>query len=588
MTLRVGYTVGRGTGKELADVFERVMLKIAAFHSIPIELCPSSRVYHSYFSLLEDYNDPKDIEEETLQDTLHYEKYCKQQAAQGTHVTFKTAINAQSLYLVRQHLQAVKVECFDQGANSLLLVRDQSQGFYTGKLERGYEILRPWLKAVGSNEHNATHGTVSRSCQFSKELTNRIITYSIGRARQLWGEGAIASIGLIYKFHLFDGVFSAWAKEWSEEHGIKIDFVQPDTANRNLLAYGIRGRQLMIAGNEWADIMHVVLLNIFGQGAQETRCTENVYLHPDVYGLSEYQTVHGSADDIAGKGLVNPTATVRAAASILERFAGCKGIKADVELALLSLRRRNAVTQDQGGTKSTMEVVDSILDSVTTAPLPALERGLSQPSYTGIPSAEERVSLGKKTAVIVLDFQNDFVSPKGIGAANGADLSAMAAPIANIPRVINFARAQGIEAIFVRFLGDPQYQLPNLVHRDKALGKSPKCLEGTWGADFHDSVQPNGGERIFTKQACFDAFLAEGFERHLVDRGYEHLIFTGVYSDVCVDATARTGFQKGFYVTVVEDCTTARHLRTEDSLACLSKTCGARLVRHDRLIEMEM
>ncbi|KAM0800966.1 isocitrate dehydrogenase [Usnea florida] len=571
MNLRVGYTVGRGTGKELADVFERAMIKIAAFHSIPIELCPSSRVYHSYFSLLEDYNDPKDIEEETLQDALHYEKYCRQQAAQGTIVTFKTAINAQSLYLVRQHLQAVKVECFDQGANSLLLVRDQSQGFYTG-----------------SNQHNATQGSVSRSCQFSKELTNRIITYSIDRAHQLWGEGAIASVSMVYKFHLFDGVFSAWAKEWSKEHGIKIAFVQPDTANRNLLAYGIRGRQLMIAGNEWADIMHVVLLNIFGQGAQETRCTENVYLHPDVYGLSEYQTVHGSADDIAGKGLVNPTATVRAAASILERYAGCKGIKADVELALMSLRRRNAVTQDQGGTKSTMEVVDSILDSVTTAPLPTFERGLSQPSCTGIHCAEERVSLGKKTAVIVLDFQNDFVSPKGIGAANGADLSAMTAPIANIPRVINFARAQGIEAIFVRFLGDPQYQLPNMVQRDRAQGKPPKCLEGTWGAQFHDSVQPIAGERIFTKQACFDAFLAEGFERHLVDRGYEHLIFTGVYSDVCVDATARTGFQKGFYVTVVEDCTTALHLRTEDSLACLSKTCGARLVMHDRLIEMEM
>lgn len=429
---------------------------------------------------------------------------------------------------------------------------------------------------------------MSRSCQFSKELTNRIITYSIDRAHQLWGDGAIASVSMVYKFHLFDGVFSAWAEEWSKEHGIKIDFVQPDTANRNLLAYGIRGRQLMIAGNEWADIMHVVLLNIFGQGAQETRCTENVYLHPDVYGLSEYQTVHGSADDIAGKGLVNPTATVRAAASILEHHASCKGIKADVELALLSLRRRNAVTHDQGGNKTTTEVVDSILDTVTAAPQPAINMGLSQPTSVGMACADERASLGKKTAIIILDFQNDFVSPEGIGAANGADMSAMAAPVANIPRVIDFARAQGFEIIFVRFLGDPHYQLPNMMHRDKALRKPPKCLEGTWGAGFHASAQPAGAERIFTKEACFDAFLAVGFERYLVDRGYEHLIFMGVYCDVCVDATARTGFQKGFYITVVEDCTTALHLRAEDSLASLSKYCGARLVTHDRLMGMSM
>ena len=138
MAVRVGYTVGRGTGKELADIFERVMTELSTCYSVQIELYRSSRVYHSYFSLLADYNDQITIEEETLQDVLHYEDFCKKQAALGTRVTFKTAINAQSLYLVREHLQAVKVECFNQGKNSLLLIRDQSQGFYTGKLHNQY------------------------------------------------------------------------------------------------------------------------------------------------------------------------------------------------------------------------------------------------------------------------------------------------------------------------------------------------------------------------------------------------------------------------------------------------------------------
>ena len=95
--------------------------------------------------------------------------------------------------------------------------------------------------------------------------------------------------------------------------------------------------------------MHVVLVNMFGLGVQETRCTENVYLHPDVYGLSEVQTVHGSADHIAGKRHVKPAATVRAAASMLEQYASYKDIKAAIELALLGLPRRNMVKPDQGG-----------------------------------------------------------------------------------------------------------------------------------------------------------------------------------------------------------------------------------------------
>ena len=200
---------------------------------------------------------------------------------------------------------------------------------------------------------------------------------------------------MVYKFHLFDGVFGFWAEEWSKKYGVRINLVQPDTANRNILAFGIRGRQLMIAGNEWADIMHVILLNMFGQGAQEARCTENVYLHPELHGLSEYQIVHDSADDLAGKGIVNPSATVRAAAAILERHAGCKGTEEAMDRALLILQRRKAVTPDQGGQMSSTEVVDSILDILAKARTPA--NGLNQnPLNDLVATSEDRLSLWKK------------------------------------------------------------------------------------------------------------------------------------------------------------------------------------------------
>ena len=217
---------------------------------------------------------------------------------------------------------------------------------------------------------------------------------------------------------------------------------------------------MTIAGNEWADIMHVMLLNMFGQGAQEARCTENVYLHPELHGLSEYQTVHGSADDIAGKGVVNPFATVRAAAAILERHAGCKGIEDAMDRTLLILQRRNAVTPDQGGNMSSNEVVDSILDILTKARTPVGALDYQQPQENRLANGEGRISPGKKTAVLVLDFQNDFVTKEGLAEHSG-DMDRMVGPISCIPRVINFARQQGHEVIFIRFLGDQRYQLPS-------------------------------------------------------------------------------------------------------------------------------
>jgi len=63
--------------------------------------------------------------------------------------------------------------------------------------------------------------------------------------------------------------FSIWAKDWSKEFGIPVEFVQPDTANRNILAFGEKEKQLKIAGNQWADVMHVILWDMLGQGIQK-------------------------------------------------------------------------------------------------------------------------------------------------------------------------------------------------------------------------------------------------------------------------------------------------------------------------------
>lgn len=80
-----------------------------------------------------------------------------------------------------------------------------------------------------------------------------------------------------------------------------------------------------------------------------------------------------------------------------------------MELALLTLRRCNTVTPDQGGNKATTEVVNSIPDTVTTAPQPPIKMGLSKPLSAAMASAEERIVLGEKISKIVMNFHNDFV-----------------------------------------------------------------------------------------------------------------------------------------------------------------------------------
>jgi nicotinamidase-related amidase len=186
------------------------------------------------------------------------------------------------------------------------------------------------------------------------------------------------------------------------------------------------------------------------------------------------------------------------------------------------------------------------------------------------------------TALVVVDVQNDFCAGPVAAARYGRDPAALEVVVANTARAVTAARERGTEVVFVRFVGDVEHQGPSWRRRDLLLGKRPKCLEGTWGAAFH-GVSPAPGEHVVTKRACFDAFLAGGFEEHLVRRGVGHLVFAGLYADVCVDSTARTAFQKGFHVTVLTDCTTSLHLPDAEVLRFMALVYGARTTTCDHV-----
>ncbi|WNI18767.1 isocitrate/isopropylmalate family dehydrogenase [Actinacidiphila sp. ITFR-21] len=360
---RIALAVGRGTGPDLAPVFERVLYRITRTHGTRVEVVRSPQLYHSYVSLRAEAAGTAEIARLTARDAAHYERFCREQAASGVRAVFRTAINAQSLYLVRQRLAAVKVEPLTAGTARMLLVRDQAQGFYTGV-----------------NRH--TPGKVVRTMEFSRAVTEQVLRYAVRRARALWPDGP-SRVLMAYKYHLLDGTLDDWTDDLSARLGVAFELFQPDTVNRNLIAHGPEDRTVLVAGNEWADIMHVVLLDRYGAERQENRCTENVHLAPELHELTEYQTVHGSADDLAGRDTVNPVATIRAAARIAERHAGCPGAEAAVEAALVGVQARGIRTPDLGGESGTTAVVDAVLAELGAragvfAPAPVATPGASK------------------------------------------------------------------------------------------------------------------------------------------------------------------------------------------------------------------
>jgi 3-isopropylmalate dehydrogenase len=84
-------------------------------------------------------------------------------------------------------------------------------------------------------------------------------------------------------------------------------------------------------------------------------------IHPDRTSL--FEPVHGSAPNIAGKGIANPLGSVLTAAMLAE-FLGWKAQATAIRAAVRAALRENYVTPDLGGNKSTIEVADWLVNLV--------------------------------------------------------------------------------------------------------------------------------------------------------------------------------------------------------------------------------
>jgi isocitrate dehydrogenase (NAD+) len=77
-----------------------------------------------------------------------------------------------------------------------------------------------------------------------------------------------------------------------------------------------------------------------------------------------FEAVHGSAPDIAGRGIANPTALVRSGILML-RHLGEQDAANKVKYAVHSVYRDGQhITRDMGGTSSTMEFADAVIEAM--------------------------------------------------------------------------------------------------------------------------------------------------------------------------------------------------------------------------------
>ncbi len=191
---------------------------------------------------------------------------------------------------------------------------------------------------------------------------------------------------------------------------------------------------------------------------------------------------------------------------------------------------------------------------------------------------DEKV-LPQETAILILDIQNDFCHENGaFSKVLGWDAAPIRSIVPKLGLFVDEARARGCKIIWSQMMNHLTSSPSNLVERlsvgfEKSAGNWPFGLaEGSWGWEIYN-LKPAPTDVVLTKR-YFDLLSVPGLLDQLRGVGICTLVVAGVYTEVCIAATAQRGFSEGFNMVIPRDLVASVVHRTETAATVLGVVGG--------------
>ena len=234
----------------------------------------------------------------------------------------------------------------DKSDIDFVVVRENSEGEYSGIGGRLH---------AGTPEELAIHTTV-----ITHKGSERVMRFAFELARKRGGKkrvsAATKSNALAQSMSLWDEVFAEVSRDYPDVAAEKFHI---DAFTAHLIRQPERF-DVIVATNLFGDILS-------DEGAMITGSlglAAGANLDPERRNPSLFEPIHGSAPDIAGKGIANPVATILAAGMMMEWLgdASCATLIEGAVQAVLAEGR--VLTRDLGGSSSTSEFGDAVCEKL--------------------------------------------------------------------------------------------------------------------------------------------------------------------------------------------------------------------------------
>jgi len=174
-----------------------------------------------------------------------------------------------------------------------------------------------------------------------------------------------------------------------------------------------------------------------------------------------------------------------------------------------------------------------------------------------------------RSAVIVVDMENDFAAKGGMFDRAGVDISGAQNVIAPTAKVLSAAREAGLKIIYLKMGYRPDLSdlgATDSVNRTRHLkfgvgqkiqapdGRESRVLiRDMWDTDIVPELKPQLNDIVLYKTR-FSGFYQTDLDAILKKFGIKYLIVTGVTTSICVESTVRDAMFRDYLCVLLKDC----------------------------------
>jgi len=172
----------------------------------------------------------------------------------------------------------------------------------------------------------------------------------------------------------------------------------------------------------------------------------------------------------------------------------------------------------------------------------------------------------KHTGIILVGYQNDYFAKDGILRGVVEEVNRVDNVLASTIELLNLAAKTDMAIISTPIILTPDYRgLAESVGILGTIKESGAFKAGSPGAETIPEIQAFGDRILYVNgKQGFNGFSNTQLDTVLNERGIRHLLLAGMITSLCIDSTGRAAYERGYRVTILSDCVSARTPSEQD------------------------